>query len=273
MRALHNQGSLAFDSGDLPGALRLYDQAGHSRTRVGRPARRARARPVPGADRGRAARRGVRGGRRPAGRQWVEPVLRADVELFLALASSPAVMLRRPCPRLVPRAQLPSPGAGGGDSPGGAGRACGPASVRCTGARLAVDAERLARTLEAARSEDAPVAWLLAARAAADVGRDDTVGLLAAAARYRRHPRGSSGRRRGWPRLSIGTGGARCAAVARLPTRAGRAGRTPGHAGEHRAARPGLDARGRAGPAGAGHAAHARPRPCCGGASGGGRRR
>jgi hypothetical protein len=34
------------------------------------------------------------------------------------------------------------------------------------------------------------VAWLLAARAAADVGRDDTVGLLAAAARYRRHPSG-----------------------------------------------------------------------------------
>ncbi|HET6938576.1 MAG TPA: CHAT domain-containing protein, partial [Nocardioides sp.] len=57
------------------------------------------------------------------------------------------------------------------------------------GAALANDAERLALQLEAARSEDAPVAWLLAGRAAIDVGRDPST-LWAAASRYRRHPSG-----------------------------------------------------------------------------------
>ena len=58
------------------------------------------------------------------------------------------------------------------------------------GASLAEGAVQLARRLEEARSEDAPVAWLLAGRAAADVGRDDATELWAAAARYRRHPSG-----------------------------------------------------------------------------------
>jgi CHAT domain/Tetratricopeptide repeat len=191
VRALHNQGALAFDSGDLPGALRLFDEAGHAYARWGDP-------PV---ELGRDQCQALMAAGLPdeacsvaadlLAREWVEPVLRADVELFLALAqlargdaqaalpaarSARASFRRQGREVATARAELVLLAAR---------RLAG-----ARGARLAVDAERLARTLEAARSEDAPVAWLLAARAAAEVGRDDTVGLLAAAARYRRHPSG-----------------------------------------------------------------------------------
>ena len=124
-------------------------------------------------------------------RQWVEPVLRADVELFLALAQlargdAQAALPPARSARTAFRRQGREVAATRAELVVLAARRLSGAH----GARLAVDAERLAGTLEAARSEDAPVAWLLAARAAADVGRDDTVELLAAAARYRRHPSG-----------------------------------------------------------------------------------
>jgi hypothetical protein len=57
------------------------------------------------------------------------------------------------------------------------------------GRALADGAERLARRVEEARSEDAPVAWLLAGRTATDIGREASA-LWAAAAQYRHHPSG-----------------------------------------------------------------------------------
>jgi len=191
VRALHNQGGLAFYVGDLPGALRLYDQAGLAYARWGDP-------PVElGLDQCQAL--------MAAGlpdeacsvaadllaREWVEPVLRPDVELFLALAELARGDARAALP--AARSARTSFRRQGREVASARAELVLLAARRLTGAhgaKLASDAERLARTLEAARSEDAPVAWLLAARAAADVGRDDTVGLLAAAARYRRHPSG-----------------------------------------------------------------------------------
>ena len=62
---------------------------------LGRPARRARARPVPGAAGGRAARRGVRGGRRPAGpRLGGAGAAGPTWSCSWRWPSSPAVMLR-----------------------------------------------------------------------------------------------------------------------------------------------------------------------------------
>ncbi len=52
-------------------------------------------------------------------------------------------------------------------------------------------ADEIARRLEEARSEDAPLAWLLAGRTASDTGQEEAAARLwAAAARYRDHPSG-----------------------------------------------------------------------------------
>ena len=190
VQTLHDQGYVAFCRGDLPKALTLYDRADKSYARWGEA-------PVElGQDRCKAllaaglpdeacsvAREQLR-------REQIHSVNRAELQLYLAFAelargdadaSLAAARAARDSFRrqkrevATARAELVLLGA-----------------RRRTGARgaaLADTAERLAERLEAARSEDAPIAWLLAGRAAVEAEREATP-LWASAARYRRHPSG-----------------------------------------------------------------------------------
>ena len=135
------------------------------------------------------------------------------------------------------------------------------AATGVTGSGSPRVAEQLARRLDDARSEDAPVAWLVAGRSAADAGRDDATELWTAAARYRRHPSGLV-RATAW--LAEGLDRDQRddlrGVLARLPPRPGRTRRPPGHAGQHRAAGVGFGAGRRAGRLAQARAVHAGPR-------------
>jgi len=191
VEALHSQGSLAFYQGDLPGALSLYDEAELAYLRWGDPPvelveDRCQALLAAGLpDEACAAARELLASNR------VHKVNRAELQLYLALGE----LARNDAAAALAAARSAR------TSFNRQGRVLASARAelvvlsarRRTGAKgaaLAEGAERLARRLEQARSEDAPVAWLLAGRAAADVGRDDATQLWAAAARYRRHPSG-----------------------------------------------------------------------------------
>jgi len=190
VQAVHDQGYLAFCRGDLPGALSLYEQADAAYAQWGEP-------PVElGEDRCKAllaaglpneacavaaeqlAREGIHSVNRAELRLYAAmgELARGDAHAALAAARAAADSFRRQKREVATaRAELVVLGA-----------------RRRTGARgaaLADAAERLAERLEVARSEDAPVAWLLAGRAAAEAGREATP-LWASAARYRRHPSG-----------------------------------------------------------------------------------
>jgi tetratricopeptide (TPR) repeat protein len=190
VQVVHDQGYVAFCRGDLPQALALYDRAAAGYARYG---------DVPvelGQDRCKALMAaGLPGeasavARAQLARDGVHPANRAELELYLALAelargdaraASEAARSARDRFRHQER-----------DVAAARAELVVLASRRRSGARgsaLADGAERLALRLETARSEDAPVAWLLAGRAAADVGRDASK-LWAAAGRYRRHPSG-----------------------------------------------------------------------------------
>jgi len=187
----HDQAFLAFVRGDLPSALRLLDEAGEGYSRLGEvPVELGRDRcqvllaaGLP--DEAAAAARELLDG------ALVSAVLRPELLLYLALGE----LARNDAAAALAAARSAR------TSFNRQGRVLASARAelvvlsarRRTGAKgaaLAEGAERLARRLEQARSEDAPVAWLLAGRAAADVGRDDATQLWAAAARYRRHPSG-----------------------------------------------------------------------------------
>jgi hypothetical protein len=187
---LHNQGSLAFYRGDLPRALRLYDEAGVAYARWGEPpvelvedqCQALLAAGLP--DEACAV------ATEQLANAQLGPVNRAELQLHLALGelargdafaalaaarSARGSFRRQGRDVAAARAELVVLSAR---------RRAG-----ATGAALSEAAAQLARSLEEARSEDAPVAWLLAGRAAADAGRDASE-LWAAAARYRRHPSG-----------------------------------------------------------------------------------
>ena len=190
-QAVHDQGYVAFCRGDLPGALTLYDQAEQSIAGWGE---------VPvelGQDRCKALLaaglpdEACAAARELLGREQMEPVNRAELQLHLASSelargdAQAALAAARPARddfrrqgREVPtaRAQLVVLSAR--------------RRMGARGAALAKQAAQLAQQLEDARCEDAPIAWLLAGRSAADAGRDDASALWAAAARYRRHPSG-----------------------------------------------------------------------------------
>lgn len=190
VQVVHDRGYLAYCRGDLPQALALYDRAdsgyalfGEVPVELGQD--RCKALMAAGLpDEARAV------ARVQLGRDGVHPANRAELELHLALAElargdAQATLAAARSARDRFRHQ-------GREVATARAELVVLASRRRRGARgstLADGAERLARGLEAARSEDAPMAWLLAGRAAADVGRDAS-NLWAAAGRYRRHPSG-----------------------------------------------------------------------------------
>ncbi|HEX5087668.1 MAG TPA: CHAT domain-containing protein [Nocardioides sp.] len=190
VQVVHDQGYVAFCRGDLPVALALFDRAAAGYARFG---------DVPvelGQDRCKALMaaglpdEACTVAREQLARDAVPPANRAELELSLAFAelargdtgaSSQAARSARDRFRqqgrevATARAQLVVLGSR---------RRAG-----FRGTTLAHDATLVAHRLEAARSEDAPVAWLLAGRATVDTGRDATP-LWDAAGRYRRHPSG-----------------------------------------------------------------------------------
>ncbi len=190
VQTLHDQGFLAFARGDLTGALRLLDEASAGYARLGEvPVELGRDRceallaaglPEEASS---AARELLSGDR-------VTAVLRPELLLFLALAElgtgdAGAALAAARAARDGFRRQRREVGRARAEVVVLAAR-------RRTGARgtaLADSARQLAERLEAARSEDAPVAWLLAGRTASEVGRDPGL-LWASAARYRGHPSG-----------------------------------------------------------------------------------
>jgi tetratricopeptide (TPR) repeat protein len=191
MQALHSQGTLAFYRGDLPSALSAYDRAAAAYSAWG----------VPPYQLGRDRCQALLAAGLPEdvcavaadllSGEGIHPVNRAELELYLALgelaggnAEAAMVAARSARNRLrrkgreiaTARAELVVLTAR---------RRAG-----ARGAALATTAEELARRLEQARSEDAPVAWLHAGRAAIDVHPERAGELWAAAARYRRHSSG-----------------------------------------------------------------------------------
>jgi tetratricopeptide (TPR) repeat protein len=187
----HSQGQLAFFSGDLPAALRCFDEVEDACARWGEPTvevGRDRCQALLAAglpDEARDVATGMLQG------EGIHAFLRAELELVLAwteiargdvraaLGSARAARDRfhRQGRRLdAARAELVVLGAR---------RLSGH-----SGPSLAARTERVARTLEAARSEDAPTAWLLAGRTASAVDSDRAAELWGAAGRYRRHPSG-----------------------------------------------------------------------------------
>jgi tetratricopeptide (TPR) repeat protein len=188
--ARHDQGFLAFCRGDLPGALSLYDEAAVGYARWGY---------VP-VELGRDRCQALLAAGLPDEACWtavdllgtdgINPVNRAELQLQLAFAElargdADAALTAARAARASFRRQGREVAAARAEVVSLAARR----RTGVKGAALAEGAEQLARRLEEARSEDAPVAWLLAGRAAADAGRDATE-LWAAAFRYRRHPSG-----------------------------------------------------------------------------------
>jgi tetratricopeptide (TPR) repeat protein len=191
-QAVHDQGYVAFCRGDLPRALRLYDRAqgsyagrGEVRVEIEMAQDRCQALLAAGLpDEARAELADL------LERDGIDPVHRADLLLYLAIAE----LARGDADAAVAAARAARDGfrrQGRGLSAARAELADLSARRRLGGRSnaLAGTAADLARQLETARSEDAPLAWLLAGRAATDVG-DDAAALWAAAARYRRHPSG-----------------------------------------------------------------------------------
>jgi len=191
VQALHSQGSLAFYRGDLPGALRRYDEAGLAYSRWGDPPvelaeDRCQALLAAGLPDEACAAAGEL-----LGSERIHSVNRAKLQLYLALGElarndAHAALTAARSARNSFRRQ-------GRDVATDRAELVVLSARRRTGAKgaaLAESAEQLARRLEEARSEDAPLAWLLAGRAAVDAGRGDATQLWAAAARYRRHPSG-----------------------------------------------------------------------------------
>ena len=191
LQAMHSQGTMALFRGDLPAALRLYDEAGAAYERWGDP-------PVElGEDQCQALL--TAGLPDEACRLAVEllahdrihRVNRAELELYLsfgqlARGDAQAALVAGQAARDSFRRQRRVVATARAELVVLAARR----RAGARGAALAAAAERLARELEAFRSEDAPVAWLLAGRAAADVGSHTEAELWAEAAKYRRHPSG-----------------------------------------------------------------------------------
>ena len=190
VQTLHDQGFLAFARGDLTTALRLLDEASAGYAQLGEvPVELGRDRceallaaGLP--DEASSAARELLDGDR------VTAVLRPELLLFLALAE----LGRGDAGAALTAARTARDGFRRQRREVGRARAevVVLAARRRTGARgtaLADSARQLAERLEAARSEDAPVAWLLAGRTATEVGRDPGP-LWASAARYRGHPSG-----------------------------------------------------------------------------------
>jgi len=190
VQAVHDQGYVAFCRGDLPRALRLYDDAERAYAHWGEA-------PVElGQDRCKVLLaaglpdEACSTARDLLSRERVHQVNRAELQLYLAFAElargeahaalaaarvARDSFLRQRREVATARAELVVLSA-----------------RRRTGAKglaLARAAGKLAQRLEAARSEDAPVAWLLAGRAASDTGQvEAATRLWATAARYRSDP-------------------------------------------------------------------------------------
>ena len=189
---VHDQGYVAFCRGDLPAALRLYAKAERSLAAWGEvPAEmgqdRCKALLAAGLPEEAAAAAAVL-----LDRERLPSVNRAELELYLssaelargdaiaalAAARSARDLFRRQGREVArARAELVVLSAR---------RRTG-----TKGAAMTRAAYEIARSLEDARSEDAPLAWLLAGRTASDTGQEEAAARLwAAAARYRRHPSG-----------------------------------------------------------------------------------
>lgn len=190
VQARYDQGGLAYFRGDLPGALRLYEEAGAGFARLGEvPAElgRDRCQALLAAGLADEACSEAEGLLSDAG---VNAVIRAELQLDVALAQ----LARGDAAAALAAGRIAR------DSFRRQRRVIATARAelvvlsarRLTGTRsaaLANAAERLAHHLEDARSEDAPMAWLLAGRAARDAGLQPDR-LWASASRYRRHPSG-----------------------------------------------------------------------------------
>ncbi|HET6937538.1 MAG TPA: hypothetical protein VFI19_02985 [Nocardioides sp.] len=190
VQVMHDRGYLAFCRGDLPAALTLYDGAGAGYAAHGE---------VPaelGEDRCKALLAAGLPDEACAvatdqlARPDVPPVNQAVLELHLALAelargNADAALVAARSARDRFRTQKREIATARAELVVLSARR----RLGSRGNALADAAERLARKVEEARSEDAPVAWLLAGRAAVDVGREASA-LWASAAQYRRHPSG-----------------------------------------------------------------------------------
>jgi tetratricopeptide (TPR) repeat protein len=192
-QAVHDQGYVAFCRGDLPRALRLYDKAekfssngGELRVEIEMAQDRCQALLAAGLpDEARSGLTDL------LDREGIDPVHRANLLLYLAIAelarddAGAGLVAAREARERFRRQARDLSAARAELAVLSARRRMGH-----RGAVVAGTAAELARRLESARSEDAPLAWLLAGRAAAEAGRDDATPLWGAAASYRRNPSG-----------------------------------------------------------------------------------
>jgi hypothetical protein len=191
VQAEHSMGWLAYCRGDLVDSLRRYDEAAQSYRRLGLdPVQLARDQCQALLAAGLPTEACVTA-RTALERDRIEPVIRAELELSLAiseLARGNAEAARAAAGTARTRFRLQARAASAVSAELvllGARRQIGE-----RGRRLATAAARVAAELEAARSEEAPAAWLLAGDAASEAGVGTASEMWRAAGRYRSHRSG-----------------------------------------------------------------------------------